>query len=150
MVPSHQSLVTLGDQAGRDVDRRSLGRPSGIRMGPKDHPERGRGLVAGRMLRPTKTRGKPPRVTSWETLVPQAIFRGACERRARTGGGTISGQASDERRRVVAALAEAGFVAPEAEAEALSVAADEGVGALEDLLARRLRGEPLAWITGSA
>ncbi len=54
------------------------------------------------------------------------------------------------RRRVVRALAAAGCVAPAEEAEELILAADEGVGTLDELLARRLRGEPLAWITGSA
>ena len=52
-------------------------------------------------------------------------------------------------RDLVSALAESGFVSPEAEADALLAASREGVGSLDDLLARRLRGEPLAWITGS-
>jgi release factor glutamine methyltransferase len=56
---------------------------------------------------------------------------------------------SEERVRVVAALAEGGCVAPDAEADALFLASREGVGRIEDLVARRLRGEPLAWITGS-
>jgi len=56
---------------------------------------------------------------------------------------------SDERVRVVRALAEAGFVAPDPEARALLRATSEGVGPIEELMARRLRGEPLAWITGS-
>jgi release factor glutamine methyltransferase len=51
--------------------------------------------------------------------------------------------------RVVAALAEGGCVAPEAEADALFLASSEGVGSIEELVARRLGGEPLAWITGS-
>jgi release factor glutamine methyltransferase len=51
---------------------------------------------------------------------------------------------------VVRALAEGGCVAPEAEAEALLRATSEGVGPIEELVARRLRGEPLAWITGWA
>ena len=50
---------------------------------------------------------------------------------------------------MVHALAEAGFVSPAAEADALFAASSEGIGPLEELLARRLRGEPLAWITGS-
>jgi release factor glutamine methyltransferase len=49
---------------------------------------------------------------------------------------------------VVRALAEGGCVAPDAEAEALLRASSEQVGPIEELIARRLRGEPLAWITG--
>jgi release factor glutamine methyltransferase len=56
---------------------------------------------------------------------------------------------SRERLRVVAALAEGGCVAPAEEADALFLASSEGVGRIEDLVARRLSGEPLAWITGS-
>jgi release factor glutamine methyltransferase len=56
--------------------------------------------------------------------------------------------ASEQRTRFIHALAEAGFVAPDAEADALFAASSEGIGPLEDLLARRLSGEPLAWITG--
>jgi release factor glutamine methyltransferase len=56
---------------------------------------------------------------------------------------------SEERLRVVAALAEGGCVAPAEEADALFLASSEGVGRIEDLVARRLQGEPLAWITGS-
>jgi release factor glutamine methyltransferase len=56
---------------------------------------------------------------------------------------------SGERTRVIRELAEGGSVAPEAEADSLLVAAREGVGPIEDLVRRRLRGEPLAWITGS-
>ena len=51
--------------------------------------------------------------------------------------------------RVVRALAEGGCVAPRAEADMLLAAASEGVGPIEELSAHRLRGEPLAWITGS-
>ncbi|MEX2441001.1 MAG: HemK/PrmC family methyltransferase [Actinomycetota bacterium] len=40
-------------------------------------------------------------------------------------------------------------MAPGAEADALFRAASEGVGSIERLTARRLRGEPLAWITGT-
>lgn len=47
------------------------------------------------------------------------------------------------------ALAEGGFVAPDAEADALLRASSEGVGSIAELLARRLGGEPMAWITGS-
>jgi len=56
---------------------------------------------------------------------------------------------SEERARVLRALAEGGCVAPRAEADALLGASSEGVGPIEELIARRLRGEPLAWITGS-
>jgi release factor glutamine methyltransferase len=40
-------------------------------------------------------------------------------------------------------------VAPDAEAAALLAASSEGHGTLDELLARRLDGEPLAWITGA-
>ena len=56
---------------------------------------------------------------------------------------------SEERMRVVSALAEGGCVAPAEEADALFLAANEGVGPIEELIARRLGGEPVAWITGS-
>ena len=46
-------------------------------------------------------------------------------------------------------LAAGGFLAPQAEAEQLLTAAAEANGSIDKLLARRLRGEPLAWITGS-
>lgn len=52
------------------------------------------------------------------------------------------------RSRVVGALAAGGCVAPEAEADALFEAESEGGGPIEDLVARRVAGEPLAWITG--
>jgi release factor glutamine methyltransferase len=55
---------------------------------------------------------------------------------------------SEERARVGRALAAGGCIAPDAEADALFEAAKEGVGSIGDLVARRLRGEPLAWITG--
>jgi release factor glutamine methyltransferase len=55
---------------------------------------------------------------------------------------------SEERMRVVSALAEGGCVASAEEADALFLAADEGVGPIEELVARRLGGEPLAWVTG--
>ena len=55
----------------------------------------------------------------------------------------------DERKRVIQELAEGGCVAPEAEADSLLTTAREGVGPIEELVRRRLRGEPLAWITGS-
>lgn len=50
---------------------------------------------------------------------------------------------------VVSALGEGGCVAPAEEADALFRASNGGVGPIEDLVARRLSGEPLAWITGS-
>jgi release factor glutamine methyltransferase len=59
------------------------------------------------------------------------------------------GAGSEERTWVVRALAEGGCIAPRAEADALLRASSEGVGPIEELIARRLRGEPLAWITGS-
>jgi release factor glutamine methyltransferase len=48
---------------------------------------------------------------------------------------------------VVRALAQGGCIAPEAEADALLEASQEGVGQIGELVARRLKGEPLAWIT---
>lgn len=39
-------------------------------------------------------------------------------------------------------------MAPGPEADALLAAVDEGAGSIDDLVARRLEGEPLAWITG--
>jgi release factor glutamine methyltransferase len=50
--------------------------------------------------------------------------------------------------RVLQALAEGGCLGPGPEADALLEASDEGVGTIEELVARRIRGEPLAWITG--
>jgi release factor glutamine methyltransferase len=47
------------------------------------------------------------------------------------------------------ALAEAGCLAPDAEAEELFRASNEGLGPIDELVTRRLRGEPLPWITGS-
>lgn len=55
----------------------------------------------------------------------------------------------EQRARIVHALAVGGCVAPDAEADALLEASSEGAGPLEQLLDRRLRGEPLAWVTGS-
>lgn len=54
-----------------------------------------------------------------------------------------------QRMRIVHALAVGGCVAPDAEADALLEASSEGAGPIEQILDRRLRGEPLAWITGS-
>ena len=56
---------------------------------------------------------------------------------------------SEERLRVVLALTDGGCVAPAEEADALFQASSVGVGSIEELVARRLHGEPLAWITGS-
>ena len=55
----------------------------------------------------------------------------------------------DERKRVVHELTIGGFLAADQEADALFNASHEGVGSVEALLARRLSGEPLAWIIGS-
>ena len=49
---------------------------------------------------------------------------------------------------VAAVLSGAGFIAAEDEAAELFACAAGNVGRLESLLARRLTGEPLAWITG--
>ncbi|MEZ5406981.1 MAG: hypothetical protein R2761_03085 [Acidimicrobiales bacterium] len=49
---------------------------------------------------------------------------------------------------LAARLAAAGFLAAEEEAEALTTAAGDDDRRLEELLSRRLRGEPLAWIVG--
>ncbi|MEA2447712.1 MAG: release factor glutamine methyltransferase, partial [Actinomycetota bacterium] len=57
---------------------------------------------------------------------------------------------SEERARLIEALADGGFFAPEAEADALLVASGEGAGPIWELVARRLSGEPLAWIIGWA
>lgn len=50
--------------------------------------------------------------------------------------------------RIVRALAAGGCVDPEAEATAIFEAAGEGAGVVDRLVARRLSGEPLAWIAG--
>jgi release factor glutamine methyltransferase len=60
-----------------------------------------------------------------------------------------AGARSEERTWVVRALADGGCVASGAEADALLRGSSEGVGPIEELVARRLRGEPLTWITGS-
>jgi release factor glutamine methyltransferase len=49
---------------------------------------------------------------------------------------------------VVEALTRGGCVAPEEEADALLEASHRGVGSIDQLLSRRLGGEPLAWIVG--
>ena len=46
-------------------------------------------------------------------------------------------------------LERAGSISPDEEAKELLRAAGDGAGELDDLLERRLRGEPLAWIVGS-
>jgi release factor glutamine methyltransferase len=56
---------------------------------------------------------------------------------------------SEERTRIVSALADGGCVAPAEEADALFRGSSEGVGPIDELVARRVSGEPLAWITGS-
>jgi len=55
---------------------------------------------------------------------------------------------NEERELALQSLARGGFVAPDAEVDALLGASSEGVGPIEDLIARRLLGEPLAWIIG--
>ena len=60
----------------------------------------------------------------------------------------MSERTTEERERVLDTLARGGFVAPGAEADALLEASSEGAGPIEDLIARRMGGEPLAWITG--
>jgi release factor glutamine methyltransferase len=55
---------------------------------------------------------------------------------------------TDERTSLLEALAAGGSVEPGAEADALLEAADDGAGPIERLVARRLEGEPLPWITG--
>jgi release factor glutamine methyltransferase len=54
-----------------------------------------------------------------------------------------------DRPSTVRALALAGCIAPAEEAEALLRAAGDDHGALEAMVARRIEGEPLPWITGS-
>jgi release factor glutamine methyltransferase len=55
---------------------------------------------------------------------------------------------SRERSRLLHALAAGGSVEASAEADALLEASNAGGGPVEELLARRLAGEPLAWIVG--
>jgi release factor glutamine methyltransferase len=55
---------------------------------------------------------------------------------------------TDDRAAVARALGDGGFLAPDEEAEVLLGAATAGVGTIEELVARRLDGEPLAWVTG--
>jgi len=51
---------------------------------------------------------------------------------------------------VAALLSDAGFVAAEEEAAELMARAAGDIGLLDGLIRRRLTGEPLAWVTGSA
>jgi len=56
----------------------------------------------------------------------------------------------DRRRDEVAlALAAAGCVAPSAEADEILLAAANGTHGVDEMLERRVRGEPLAWVVGS-
>ena len=57
-------------------------------------------------------------------------------------------QPTEERTRILRALADGGCVDPGAEADALLGASSGGAGPIDELVARRLRGEPVAWITG--
>lgn len=59
------------------------------------------------------------------------------------------GALSSGRTALAARLARAGCVAPFEEADELAAAAGGDDGALERLVARRVNGEPLAWVTGS-
>jgi release factor glutamine methyltransferase len=63
-----------------------------------------------------------------------------------TGG--PSRPADEEHDHVRRVLAEGGFVHPGAEARALLAASSAGGRPIDELVARRLRGEPLAWISG--
>jgi release factor glutamine methyltransferase len=56
----------------------------------------------------------------------------------------------DDPEALTALLASGGFVAADEEAQELLAAAGGDAGRLDALVARRLTGEPLAWITGSA
>ncbi len=58
------------------------------------------------------------------------------------------GRGRGERTNVIEALAAGGSVEPGAEADALLRASNDGAGPIDRLVARRLDGEPLAWITG--
>jgi release factor glutamine methyltransferase len=55
---------------------------------------------------------------------------------------------TEERTNVLEALAAGGSVEPGVEADALLDAANDGAGPIERLVARRLDGEPIPWITG--
>jgi release factor glutamine methyltransferase len=65
------------------------------------------------------------------------------------GAGALEpGRRRLDRRALARRLAAAGFVAADAEAEELEARAGADAALLEALLARRLAGEPLAWVTG--
>jgi release factor glutamine methyltransferase len=66
-----------------------------------------------------------------------------------SSGPAARGRTRPRRTQVVDALANAGCVAPEAEADVLFRASRDGVGDLDELVTRRCDGEPLAWIVGS-
>jgi release factor glutamine methyltransferase len=55
---------------------------------------------------------------------------------------------TDERAKVLDALAAGGSLEPGSEADALLEAANDGAWPIDRLVARRLEGEPLPWITG--
>jgi release factor glutamine methyltransferase len=55
---------------------------------------------------------------------------------------------TDPRAAVAATLADAGFLAPEDETAAILEAVDAGRGSLDEVVRRRVAGEPLAWIVG--
>jgi release factor glutamine methyltransferase len=71
-----------------------------------------------------------------------------CQSRIR-GRRSVPEEGGVEKASLMEVLARAGFVAPEAEAEALIAATSGGIRSLDELLTRRLAGEPLAWVTGS-
>jgi hypothetical protein len=60
----------------------------------------------------------------------------------------VIGRRRDERASLLEALAAGGSLEPGAEADALLEAANDGAGPIDRLVARRLEGEPLPWITG--
>jgi len=64
-------------------------------------------------------------------------------------GAVMGTESQTERAAVVATLRAAGCVAAEEEAALLVARADGDDGRLADLVARRTRGEPLAWLVGS-
>ena len=69
-------------------------------------------------------------------------------RAARSGSIQVVKSEAVDRIALVQQLAGGGCLAPEEEAAELIRAAADGSRPLEELVARRLRGEPLAWITG--
>lgn len=113
------------------------------------HPRRG--IPAGSFARSSvrsAPRGRVP-----ETLapdIPSVSHRSeAAEATARRERKTLDEPTTEGRVHILHELAEAGCVSPRAELDGLLEASSEGVGPIEELVARRLRGEPLAWITGS-